>query len=60
LTHYATPRDEQGAGFMVDGYGRPTDAVGVGFIVTDPGMTNITTAMAQARRSPFGLAGKPI
>jgi thiamine pyrophosphate-dependent acetolactate synthase large subunit-like protein len=54
LTHYATPRDEQGAGLMVDGYGRATDAVG--FIVTDPGMTNITTAMAQARRSPFGFA----
>jgi acetolactate synthase-1/2/3 large subunit len=45
---HITPRHEQGAGFMADGYARATGAVGVCFIITGPGMTNITTAMAQA------------
>ncbi|MBW1845365.1 MAG: hypothetical protein JRJ05_13565, partial [Deltaproteobacteria bacterium] len=45
---HITPRHEHGAGFMADGYARATGAVGVCFIITGPGMTNITTAMAQA------------
>jgi acetolactate synthase-1/2/3 large subunit len=43
-----TPRHEQGAGFMADGYARVSGKPGVCFIITGPGMTNIATAMAQA------------
>ena len=46
---HVTPRHEQGAGFMADGYARATGTLGVAFIITGPGMTNILTAMAQAR-----------
>ena len=45
---HVTPRHEQGAGFMADGYARVTGNPGVCFIITGPGMTNIATAMAQA------------
>src|SRR5476649_438000 len=45
---HITPRHEQGAGFMADGYARVTGRPGVCFIITGPGMTNIATAMAQA------------
>ena len=45
---HITPRHEQGAGFMADGYARVTGKPGVCFIVTGPGMTNISTAMGQA------------
>jgi acetolactate synthase-1/2/3 large subunit len=45
---HVTPRHEQGAGFMADGYARCTGKPGVCFIVTGPGMTNIATAIAQA------------
>lgn len=45
---HVTPRHEQGAGFMADGYARVTGQAGVCFIITGPGMTNIATAMAQA------------
>lgn len=45
---HITPRHEQGAGFMADGYARVTGKPGVCFIITGPGMTNIATAMAQA------------
>jgi len=43
-----TPRHEQGAGFMADGYARSTGKPGVCFIISGPGITNIITAMAQA------------
>ena len=46
--HHVTPRHEQGAGFMADGYARVTGRPGVCFIITGPGITNIATAMAQA------------
>ncbi len=46
--HHVTPRHEQGAGFMADGYARTSGKPGVCFIITGPGMTNITTAMGQA------------
>jgi acetolactate synthase-1/2/3 large subunit len=45
---HITPRHEQGAGFMADGYARVSGKPGVCFIITGPGMTNIATAMAQA------------
>jgi acetolactate synthase I/II/III large subunit len=47
LTHI-TPRHEQGAGFMADGYARVTGKPAACFIISGPGMTNIATAMAQA------------
>jgi acetolactate synthase-1/2/3 large subunit len=45
---HVTPRHEQGAGFMADGYARVSGKPGVCFVITGPGMTNIMTAMAQA------------
>jgi acetolactate synthase-1/2/3 large subunit len=45
---HITPRHEQGAGFMADGYARVSGKPGVCFIITGPGMTNIVTAMGQA------------
>ena len=45
---HVTPRHEQGAGFMADGYARTSGKPGVCFIITGPGMTIITTAMGQA------------
>ncbi|MGZ2440148.1 thiamine pyrophosphate-dependent enzyme [Sinorhizobium medicae] len=47
IRHF-TPRHEQGAGFMADGYARATGKPGVCFIISGPGLTNIATAMAQA------------
>ncbi|PNK59841.1 5-guanidino-2-oxopentanoate decarboxylase [Psychrobacter sp. FDAARGOS_221] len=47
ITHI-TPRHEQGAGFMADGYFRASGKIAACFIITGPGMTNIMTAMAQA------------
>ena len=43
-----TPRHEQGAGFMADGYARVSRKPGVCFVITGPGLTNIATPMAQA------------
>ncbi len=45
---HITPRHEQGAGFMADGYARASGKPGVCLIISGPGMTNITTAMGQA------------
>lgn len=45
---HITPRHEQGAGFMADGYARISGKPGVCFIISGPGMTNILTAMGQA------------
>ena len=45
---HITPRHEQGAGFMADGYARASGRPGVCLIITGPGMTNIATAMGQA------------
>jgi acetolactate synthase-1/2/3 large subunit len=45
---HITPRHEQGAGFMADGYARVSGKPGVCFIITGPGVTNILTAMGQA------------
>lgn len=46
---HVTPRHEQSAGFMADGYARATGRPGVAFVITGPGLTNAITAMAQAR-----------
>ena len=46
---HITPRHEQGAGFMADGYARVSGRPGVAFVITGPGMTNTLTAMGQAR-----------
>ncbi len=46
---HITPRHEQGAGFMADGYARASGKPGVVFVITGPGLTNTITAMAQAR-----------
>lgn len=52
---HITPRHEQGAGFMADGYARASGSVGVCFIITGPGMTNIITAMAQAMQDSIPM-----
>lgn len=46
---HITPRHEQGAGFMADGYARTSGGPGVCFVITGPGLSNIATAMLQAR-----------
>jgi len=46
---HVTPRHEQGAGFMADGYARVTGKPGVCLVITGPGLSNISTAMLQAR-----------
>ena len=45
---HITPRHEQGAGFMADGYARTSGRPGVCFLITGPGITNAATALAQA------------
>lgn len=45
---HITPRHEQGAGFMADGYARVSGKPGVAFVITGPGITNILTPMAQS------------
>lgn len=46
---HVTPRHEQAAGFMADGYARASGRPAACFIITGPGMTNIATALGQAR-----------
>lgn len=46
---HVTPRHEQGAAFMADGYARVSGKPGVAFVITGPGVTNTLTAMGQAR-----------
>jgi len=45
---HITPRHEQGAGFMADGYARASGQPAACFIITGPGLTNIATALGQA------------
>lgn len=45
---HVSPRHEQGAAFMADGYARVTGKPGVAFVITGPGLTNAATAMGQA------------
>lgn len=46
--NHITTRNESGAGFMADGYGRKTGKPGTAIVITGPGLTNILTAMGQA------------
>lgn len=46
---HVTPRHEQGAGFMADGYARVSGQPGIAFVITGPGLTNTLTPMGQAR-----------
>jgi thiamine pyrophosphate-dependent acetolactate synthase large subunit-like protein len=41
-------RNEQGAGFMADGYARASDKPGVALLISGPGVTNALTAIGQA------------
>jgi len=41
-------RHEQGAGFMADGFARVSGKPGLCFLITGPGLTNASTAIAQA------------
>ena len=41
-------RNEQGAGFMAEGYARATGEPGVALVISGPGVTNAATAVGQA------------
>ncbi len=45
---HITPRHEQSAGFMADGYARATGKYGVCCLITGPGLTNAATPLAQS------------
>jgi acetolactate synthase I/II/III large subunit len=45
---HVTPRHEQGAAFMADGYARVSGRPGVCLLITGPGVTNAATAVASA------------
>ncbi|MDJ0877969.1 MAG: 5-guanidino-2-oxopentanoate decarboxylase [Halieaceae bacterium] len=45
---HVSPRHEQGAAFMADGYARASGKVGVCFLISGPGLTNAATGMIQA------------
>ena len=40
-------RNEQGAGFMAEGWARATGEVGLAVVISGPGVTNATTALGQ-------------
>ena len=46
ITHVRT-RNEQGAGFMAEGWARATGEVGVAVVISGPGVTNAATALGQ-------------
>ena len=41
-------RNEQGAGFMAEGWARATGEPGVAVVISGPGVTNVSTALGQA------------
>ncbi len=45
---YVQARNEQGAGFMADGYARTSGRPGVALVISGPGVTNALTAIGQA------------
>lgn len=47
IRHVLT-RNEQGAGFMADGYARSSGRPGVCTVISGPGVTNVSTAVGQA------------
>ena len=46
ITHVQT-RNEQGAGFMAEGWARATGEAGVAVVISGPGVTNASTAVGQ-------------
>ncbi len=46
--HAVTPRNEQGASLMADGFARVTGKPGVCILITGPGVTNAATGIGQA------------
>jgi 5-guanidino-2-oxopentanoate decarboxylase len=52
---HVTSRNEAGAGFMADGFGRSTGRPGVALVITGPGLTNIITALGEAYRDAVPL-----
>ena len=46
---FVTTRNEQGAGFMADGYARATGRVAACVVVPGPGLTNLLTPLGQAQ-----------
>lgn len=52
---HVTSRNEAGAGFMADGFGRSTGRPGVALVITGPGLTNIVTALGEAYRDAVPL-----
>ena len=46
ITHVQT-RNEQGAGFMAEGWARATGEAGVALVISGPGVTNASTALGQ-------------
>ncbi|MCR8922971.1 5-guanidino-2-oxopentanoate decarboxylase [Dasania sp. GY-MA-18] len=52
---HVSPRHEQGAGFMADGYARVTGKPAVCITVSGPGGYNIGTAMGQAKQDSIPM-----
>lgn len=45
--HHVRARNEQGAGYMAEGWARATGQVGVAVVISGPGVTNAATAVGQ-------------
>jgi len=52
---HVTPRHEQGAGFMADGWARVSGQPGVCVLISGPGLTNAITPIAQAYHDSIPL-----
>lgn len=46
--HHVQARNEQGAGFMADGYARSSGRPGVALVISGPGVTNALTPVGQS------------
>eukprot|EP00401_Gymnodinium_catenatum_P074257 CAMPEP_0117600214 /NCGR_PEP_ID=MMETSP0784-20121206/76365_1 /TAXON_ID=39447 /ORGANISM="" /LENGTH=582 /DNA_ID=CAMNT_0005402825 /DNA_START=54 /DNA_END=1802 /DNA_ORIENTATION=+ len=55
IISHVTARHEQGAGFMAEGFARATGKVGVACVVTGVGLTNLLTALADAKADSVPL-----
>jgi len=52
---HITPRHEQGAAFMADGYARVCGKPGVCLLITGPGLSNAATGILQARNDSIPM-----
>lgn len=52
---HVTPRHEQGAAFMADGWARVTGRPGVCVLISGPGLTNAITPIAQAHHDSIPM-----